>query len=324
MTAFEVPHRRTFQAMASFLVIVVAGCAPAESGRLQGYVDGEFVYVASALPGELKSLPVQRGAQVNADAPLFVLDATPEKAARDEVARRVEQARATLEDARKAKRPSEIEALAAQLKQARSALALSESQLARQERLSGTFASTADDLDRARSARNQDRHRVEQLEAELQTARLGSRPDQITALEASLRALESELAKSEWELAQKSRTAPQSGLVFDTLFRVGEWVAAGRPVVVLLPPEYVKVRAFVPETQVGSIHVGDAARVLVDGTTPVTGKVTFISPRAEFTPPVIYSRESRSKLVFMIEIRFDRDTAAQLHPGQPVDVEFGP
>jgi len=71
MTDFEVPHRRTFLAMASFLVIVVAGCAPAESGRLQGYVDGEFVYVASALPGELKSLPVQRGAQVNAGAPLF-------------------------------------------------------------------------------------------------------------------------------------------------------------------------------------------------------------------------------------------------------------
>jgi HlyD family secretion protein len=63
----------------------------------------------------------------------------------------------------------------------------------------------------------------------------------------------------------------------------------------------------------------------VDGTpAPLAGKVSFISPRAEFTPPVIYSRESRSKLVFAIEIRFDRETAAKLHPGQPVDVEFGP
>ena len=112
-------------------------------------------------------------------------------------------------------------------------------------------------------------------------------------------------------------------MVFDTLYRAGEWVAAGRPVVAVLPPENIKVRAFVPEARVGTIHPGDAVKVSVDGIgEPFVGKVSFISPHAEYTPPVIYSQESRGKLVFMIEITFDPAAAARLHPGQPVDVRF--
>ena len=115
-----------------------------------------------------------------------------------------------------------------------------------------------------------------------------------------------------------------AGLVYDTLFRQGEWVPAGKPVVVLLPPQNIKVRAFVPETRIASIHYGEATNVTVDGLPhPFIGKVSYISPRAEYTPPVIYSRETRAKLVFMVELVFDPEAAAQLHPGQPVDVEFG-
>jgi HlyD family secretion protein len=111
--------------------------------------------------------------------------------------------------------------------------------------------------------------------------------------------------------------------VFDTLYREGEWVPAGRPVVVLLPPENVKVRAFVSETRVGTIGPGDHVQVAVDSVPqPFMGTVSYISPRAEYTPPVIYSQESRDKLVFMIEVVFDPQSAVNLNPGQPVDVRF--
>ncbi len=94
--------------------------------------------------------------------------------------------------------------------------------------------------------------------------------------------------------------------------------------VVLLPPQNIRVRAFVPETWIARIHPGDRVRVIVDGISePFIGSVSFISPQAEYTPPVIYSRESRSKLVFMIEVVFAPETAAQLHPGQPADVQLG-
>src|SRR5262249_20016511 len=165
----------------------------------------------------------------------------------------------------KGKRPSEIESLEAQLRQAKAALALSEKVMARQEALTRSGATSSEDWDRARSTYDQDRQRVAQLEADLQTARLGSRSDQIAAAEASVRASEAALARAEWELAQKRQSAPQGGIVFDTLYRPGEWVAAGRPVVALLPPANVKVRAFVPQTQIGTVKVGQAVRVSVDG-----------------------------------------------------------
>jgi HlyD family secretion protein len=307
------------------LLSIAAGCRRASSNRVQGYVEGQFVYVASPLAGALEALYVQRGAQVKAGDPLYALDKQPQQDLANEAAQRLAQARASLEDAKKGKRPSEIESVEAQLRQAQEALTLSEIEFGRQEKLFSAGATTAENFDRARAARDQDRQKVAQLQADLKTAQLGSRRDQVAAAEANVRALEAVQAEAQWNLSQKRQVAPQAGLVFDTLYREGEWVAAGRPVVSLLPPENIKVRAFVPEPRIATVRVGAAVRVTVDGVgEPLAGRVSFISPQAEYTPPVIYSRESRAKLVFMIEIVFEPAVAATLHPGQPVDVEFGP
>ncbi len=300
-----------------------AGCRPSTSGRIQGYLEGEYVYVASALAGTLEKLAVQRGMLIKEGAPLFALDDIPEKAARDEAERRLNQARASLEDARKGRRPTEIESLEASRRQAEAALQLSESEWAREEKLSQKpGATTQQAVDRARSMRDQDRQRLAQLNADLATARLGARTDQIKALEDNVRALESALARAEWDLSQKSQSAPQSGLVFDTLYREGEWVAAGRPVVVVLPPENIKLRMFVPETLLGQLQPGDAVQVFMDGVSgSAEGKISFISPQAEYTPPMVYSRENRRKFLYLVEAIFAPEVAARLHPGQPVEVQ---
>jgi len=318
------PLRQLFPLLAACALLAACGGPP--SPAVQGYVEGEFVYVSSPLAGTLQALSVQRGVQVGAGDPLFALDNVPEKAARDQAAQLLAQARATLDDLKKGKRPSEIQSAQAQLDQAQAALVLAGQELARQEKLAAVPGGAAQqDLDRARSTRDQDSRRVAQLEADLQTAQTGSRDDQIAAAAAAVRALQAALDRADWDLSQKSQTAPAAGLVFDTLYRPGEWVAAGRPVVALLPPQNVKVRAFVAEARVGTIHPGDPVRVTLDGVPQaLPGKVSFISPQAEYTPPVIYSEESRGKLVFMVETVFDAAVAANLHPGQPVDVRFGP
>ncbi|MEN6440697.1 MAG: HlyD family efflux transporter periplasmic adaptor subunit [Syntrophobacter sp.] len=304
--------------------ILLSGCGSPETNLLQGYVEGEFVYVASPLSGALESLHVERGVNVKPGDPLFELENVSEKAARDESERRLIQARANLEDLKKGKRPSEIDSMEAQLKQVRAALDLSGKELARQERLIVSNAVAQQDLDRTRSTHDQNRQKLAQIEADLRTARLGSRSDQIEAAEANVLAQEATLAMSEWNLSQKRKAAPKGGLIFDTLFREGEWVPSGRPVVVILPPENIKVRAFVPEPRIAALRMGDTVNVAVDGIQePLIGKISFISPRAEYTPPVIYSKESRGKLVFMIEVVFNPEAAAKLHPGQPVDVRLG-
>jgi len=300
------------------------GCRRAPSHLLQGYIEGEFVYVASPLAGALEKLHTQRGTNVKAGEPLSVLESEAEKAARDEAERRLVEARATLEDVKKGKRPSELASLEAQFKQAKAALEYSERELSRLQKLfTSGGVTTEQEVDRARSTLDQDRQRAASLDADLTTARLGARSDQITAAEANVKALEAALTKAEWDLTQKRQNAPEAGIVFDTLYREGEWVAAGHPVVAVLPPRYVKLRVFVPEPRLGSLHLGDPVQVFVDGVSgAMTGKISFISPRAEYTPPVVYSQESRAKFVFLVEATFEPAVAAQLHPGQPVDVQL--
>ncbi len=303
---------------------VLTACTRTNPHRVQGYIEGEFVYVSSPQSGTLENLSVSRGDQVRAGDPLFSLDQAPEKDELERAQRRLSEARANLADARKGKREPEIQSLEAQIAQARAALAYSSAELERQQKRSQVAgAGAAEDLQKAQATHDQDAARVAQMEADLQTARLGDREDVVAALEANVRALEASQARSQWELDQKRQAAEQAGVVFDTLYRQGEWVQAGRPVVVLLPPQNVKLRAFVPESVVGTLHQGDTVRVSVDGVAgPAIGKLSFISPQAEYTPPVIYSDQSREKLAFMIEAVFDSKTAAQLHPGQPVDVQL--
>ena len=312
-----------YLALAAACLAAFTGCHRQASDRVQGYVEGEYVYVASPFAGQVETLSVKRGDWVKPGDPLFALECGLETAARDEADRKLVQGRDNLEDAKKGKRPPELESADAQLNQARAALVMSEKEFKRQDDLYKRGVSSADDFDRARSTRDQDDHHVQQLAADLQTAHLGSRDDQVAAAEANVRALEAALAQADWNLSQKRQASPSKGLVYDLLYQQGEWVAAGKPIVALLPPENVKVRAFVPEEKVGTIQPGGNVSVFVDGVgEPFVGKVTYISPQAEYTPPVIYSQESRKKLVFMVEARFDAATAAKLHPGQPVDVEF--
>ncbi len=190
-----------YLSLAVMFVGVVAGCAPADSGRVQGYVEGEFVYIASPLAGKLLTLHVKRGSQVVADQLLFSLDAMAETALRDSAERRVQQARDTLEDLYKGKRPTEIASLEAQLAQARAALKFSEPEYERMAKLVKAKATSMQEFEQAQATRDQDRQRVSQLLAELDTARLGARADQIAAAKEDIRALESSLAKAEWDAA---------------------------------------------------------------------------------------------------------------------------
>jgi len=301
----------------------LAACEKNDPALVQGYIEGEFVHVASPFGGRLENLAVERGQTVEKGALLFTLEETAERAARDEAQRRVDQARAELEDAKTGQRPSEIQTLEAQLGEMRAALALSEIEFERQKKLLATNVTSQRDFDLARASRDENQQRVSQLESTLVTAQLGSRTDQIRAAEQNLLAQQAALQGAEWNLSQKKQFAQQSALVSDTLYREGDWVDAAKPVVVLLPPENVKVRVFVPQQLIGQVRIGSPAGVIVDGIEkPFPAKVTYISPRAEFTPPVIFSQSMREKFAFLVELSVDPETARQLHPGQPVDVRL--
>jgi HlyD family secretion protein len=137
--------------------------------------------------------------------------------------------------------------------------------------------------------------------------------------EAALRSAEARLASSQTRLARRQVFSPGDGTIQQIYYRPGETVPAGRPVLALLPPGNIKLRFFVPESVLPEIALGDTMRVGCDGCRKdLTARVSFISRSSEFTPPVIYSAEERSKLVFLIEARTEH--TENLRVGQPISM----
>jgi HlyD family secretion protein len=301
-------------------LLVLAGCHRAPAIGYQGYLEGDYIYVGSPLAGRLDQLAVAKGARVEAGAPLFTLERRAELATQRQAADQLAAAQARLEDLKKGSRPSELAALEARRDQARAAAELARLEFARQENLFKTQVISVSDFDRARLTAEQNTRAVAELTAQLTTASLGGRSDAITAATADVSAAAANKERADWNVTQKAQDAPQAGLVFDTLYRTGEFVTAGNPVVVLLPPANLKVRFFVPESDFAALKAGAAVLVAINGLpAPLTGHIRYLSPQPEFTPPVLYNRENRAKLIFMIEAGLDADTR-DLHPGQPVDV----
>lgn len=305
------------------LATVFSGCQPKHQTSIPGYVEGDYVYVAAPVGGRLIALPVQRGQSVSPGDPLFELEPEPEATRLQEAQTRVVNARAILADLRKGRRPSEIQSLQAQLAEAESALTLANAESQRQIRLSENHVTSPQERDRVEATARQAGERVRRLRADLTTAEVGARSDQIAAAEAEVATLEAAVARAEWERQQKQPRAIQAAPVHDTLYRVGEWVPAGKPVVVLLPAPQIKIRIFVSEARLGTLQVGAPATVEVDGTrTATAAHVSFISTHAEYTPPVLFSRDNRTQLVYLVELALAPADAPRFHPGQPVDVTF--
>jgi len=309
--------------LAAAALLALAGCADSTPPALQGYVEGEFVRIAAPFAGTLVRLDAQRGQLVAAGAPLFALEAENEDAARREAEERVKRAQAQVDDLRRGRRPTEIQASSAQLAQVQVVASLSEKEYARQTDLVAKGFVSQQRADEAKAARDRDRGKVAELTAELATARSGARPDEIRAAQAEAAAARESLAQADWRLRQKSVAATVAGRITDTLFVRGEWVPAGSPVVTVLPPANVKVRFFVPEPRLGAVKVGQKVALACDGCDAgLEATIAWISPQAEFTPPVIYSKDNRSKMVFLVEAKPAAAQAARLHPGQPVDVRL--
>lgn len=306
-----------------FLLLLAAGCDRDADSTLQGYAEGEYVRVAAPFAGSLIHLTVARGAQVKTGDALYSLEQESEKAARLEAEQRLKSAEARLANLRKGKRPDEVAAVEAQLAQALAAFKLSQSQLKRDEKLVADGFISKERLDQARTARDRDQAHANELSAQLRMVRLGARSDEIRAADAEMEAARAAVVQAQWRLDQKSIRSPVAGLVQDTYFTTGEWVGAGSPVVSILPPENIKVRFFVPEPLLGKLRIGQKVTLHCDGCpAPVSAAISYISPQAEYTPPVIYTKEHRAKLVFLIEARPAAGDAVKLHPGQPLDVRL--
>ncbi len=289
----------------------------------QGYAEADFVKVGPTQPGLLTAVHVARGDRVVKGQPLFEQDAADDRAAVEQAHRLLQQARDQLANLLSPAKPSEIEQARANLRDAEAARDRAQEDLGRSSALLQSGSATQKTVDQQTADLRSAEAKVAAATAALSTAQAPmGRPGEIDAQESLVDSLEAALKKAQWQLDQRSVAAPEAGLVADVMAFPGETLAAGAPVVSLLPPQNIFVRFFVPEPELAHVHVGDEVAFSCDNCpADLGGNVSFISPQAEYTPPFIYSERTRSKFVFLAEARPPPSEAARLDPGEPVTVK---
>lgn len=290
----------------------------ADPAGYSGYLEADYVYAAPVSGGRIAGLEVAEGAVVAPGDALFQLDRTQQQNLLDAALARVASAKASLENLETGGRSEELDVIRASLAKAEADQALASANFGRSQQLalSGTVPNVKVEQDRAALAAAD--AQVRQLQAQLAVAELPARDAQQLAAEANLHAAEADAARARQDLDDRLVTAPIGGRVEQVFFRIGEVAGAGVPVISILPEGPLEAWFFVPEAERANITVGAAVTVTCDGCPSLSATLIHLASEPQVTPPVIYSREERSRLVYMAKARLD--DGGSLQPGQPVTV----
>lgn len=303
------------------LLVALSGCSGQDQTHYLGYITGYYVYLSSSVSGNLIHCFVHRGEQVQKGQTLYVLDPNPQQSQIEQAQAELQRSNQNLSNLVTGQRNTIIQEITAQQRQAEANLVLARQQLQRYQQLYKMGAVGKAELDIRVAEYQTNQERVKQLAATLAEAKLGARKHIISAQEATVEASYAKIRELQWELAQKTVHANKAGMIFDTFYRTGEFVPAGQAVLALLPPQNIRVQFFVPEKILGALKIGQSLHFTCDHCkTPGVAIIYYISPQAEYTPPIIYSRDTREKLVYRIEAYIKPAEAVRFHIGQPIEV----
>ena len=268
-----------------FSAIFMVSCFHETKHEAQGYIEGRYTYMTTSVSGVLNKIAVARGDQVKKGDTLAVLEEQPESDLYNAAVENLEESLAARD------------AIAANLQYAKLTYE-------RYKVLVPQRAIQQAQLDNAKSL------------YEATVAQLAQANANATSTAAAL-------SQSKWMKEQKILIAPVDAIVFDTYYRLGEYTVANQAILSLLAPQDIKVIFYVSEPELSRLKLGNKISVQCDKCEKsYVGKISFISPSAEYTPPVIYSNETNEKLIYRIEAEFSPAVAYKMHPGQPVYVTY--
>lgn len=305
------------QSLMALVVSIIPALGEEPVAGFNGYVEADYIYMAASAPGRIESIAVAEGDMVSQGQILLLLESAGQTAALQSAQASVAVAQANLDNLQTGSRDAEIDVVRASLHRAEADQALAQSTLARSEQLSqrGLVTPAQVDGDRARLASAD--AQVEQLRAQLEVAVLPARDAQRIAAEATLDVARAQVALAQVALDDRVVVAPISGQVERVFFVAGEVTAAGTPVISIFQPESLKAIFFIPEPARAGFAVGDRLDLTCDGCARgLTAQITRLASQPQFTPPILYSRDERERLVFSAEAVIEG--ASGLMPGQPV------
>lgn len=305
--------------LCSFSLIAHMFCSvPATT--LSGYVEGEPLFVAPIEAGRIATLAVHRGADLEAGDIIATLESEDARFALDAATARHAEAEARLVNLTTGKRAEEIAVIEANRAAARADLAQADLDLHRIRDLVKRKVQSQSALDQARTARNVASARLQEIEANLQVAGIAARVQEIEAARRVVDGAAAAVQDAEWRLAERTIKAPSDGRIEEIIRYPGETAGPAAPVVSLLPPGNRSLKFFVPQGLLSRVYTGQILPVQCDGCPAgLQARVSFIAKGPEFTPPVIYSVESRQKLVVLVRAELLGE-AARLAPGQIADI----
>lgn len=316
-------------AAAALLPLLLAGCRRGEETgtiHLNGRIEAAMVDLAPKVPGRVLEVKVREGDRVNAGDLLVTLDLGETALSVDRDRDALGSAEARLSDLRSGSRSQEVAAAEADLEDKRAVVGLAQREVARQEALMAKKVGVPRDLDRARTELARAQAMQAASEERLALAREGSRRWQTEQARSDVKRAESVLRQSETVAREAEIRAPADGVILHRMAEPGLLLGAGQPALAMAFAGRLYVRTFIPETKLGQVRPGVEARVVVDAFPgrSFPGRVTEISPVAEFTPKAVETREERVNLVYAAKVDLDRGWAEPLVPGQPAEVLVEP
>jgi len=304
---------------AASLFSACAGPAP----LAVGYVEGDYVLLAPIEVAQVQSIAVKRGDRVEAGKAIAEMETDDAKIAVSQAEAALAQAEAQLANLLIGKRPEEIAVLDAMVRSTKASAEERRRTLARVTDLLKRGTAAQATFDQAQTAVEVAEAEINQAEANLAVGKLPARPEEIKAAENQVKQAGTALEQAKWRLTKRSLTAPSAGRIDDVVRNPGDVAGPSAPVISMLPDGAVKLSVFVPEPSFSKVEVGKMLKVRCDGCPDgIEARISYVSPDPEFTPPVIYSLETRQKLVYLVEARPVGDTSP-LQPGQIVDVVLG-
>ena len=305
--------------LTGLIAIVIPGFGAAPDQSWNGYVEADYVYVAAASSGPIESIAVREGDVVAAGDLLFVLQQSQQQALLRAAEARSAAAVANAKNLSTGSRAEEVQVIRASLSKAEADLHLAETTLARSEKLAAEGLTPEAKVEQDRATLASAKAQVAQLQAQLAVSELPARDPLQLQAEANLLAAQADADKARSDLGDRTVTAPVAARVERLYFGRGEMAAAGVPVAALLPAKALKVKFYIAESDRAAFTLGDVVNVSCDGCAQgLTATLSYFASDPQFTPPIIYSREERTRLTFLAEAVLDE--TGGMRPGQPVTV----
>ena len=325
--------------VAFLLLVITAACTPEPPSdvlRVSGHVEATEVRLAADAGGRVLTLGVKEGDRVQPGQLVLTLDTRDVELAIQRAKAEQSQAEAQLRLVMVSARPEDIRQAEAQIAGARGDVAAAQAELAGAEQDLDRFETLLQNNSGSRKQRDdaatrrdvaRDRvataaSRVRAAEETLVRLRAGARKEEVEAARARVGATEVQVATFEKQLGDTRLVAPVGGVVTAKLVEAGEMIAPRAPAIVIVDLDHAWADVFVPEPAVPRLKVGQAATVFTDaGGAGIAGTISYISPKAEFTPRNVQTAEERSKLVYRIRIAVDNQDGV-LKQGMPVEAEM--